>query len=135
MLALDPDVLLEGHEGDAAPGQGVENGHDLPQRPAEPREPADDEAVAGPEDARQLVEPSALLRGLSGGGCLDEVVDAEVVHTRVLEDGEALAAQVLLRRRDPEVGDGLHGPLAHETRIPVLYLTDAAHGTRHVPWS
>ena len=61
MLALDPDVLLEGHEGDAAPGQGVENGHDLPQRPAEPREPADDEAVAGPEDARQLVEPSALL--------------------------------------------------------------------------
>ena len=43
------------------------------------------------------------------------------------------AAQVLLRHRNPEVGDGLHGPLAHETRIPVLYLTDAAHGTRHVP--
>ena len=32
---------------------------------------------------------------------LDEVVDAEVVLSRVLEDGEALAAQVLLRGRDP----------------------------------
>ena len=84
--------------------------------------------------ARQLVEPPALLRGLSGGGRLDEVVDAEVVRTRVLEDGQALAAQVPLRRRNPQVGDGLHSPCAHEMRIPALYLTDAAHGTRHVPW-
>ena len=104
-------LLLEGDEGDAALGQRVEDGHDLPEGPAEPRKLADHEAVAGLEDARQLVEPPALLRGLSGGGRLDEVVDPEVVRTRVLEDGEALAAQVLLRRRNPEVGDGLHGPL------------------------
>jgi hypothetical protein len=109
-LALDPDVLLEGHEGDAGLGQGIEHGHHLAQGPAEPRELADDEAVARLEDARQLVEPPALLRGLPGRRRLDEVVDAEVVRTRVLEDGQALAAQVLLRRRDPQVRDGLHGP-------------------------
>ena len=63
LLALDPDVLLQRHEGDAAFGQRVKDGHDLPQRPAEPRELADDEAVAGLEDARQLVEPPPLLRG------------------------------------------------------------------------
>ena len=101
---------LERHEGDAALGQRVEDGHDLPQRPAEPRELADNEAVAGLEDARQLVEPPPLLRGLSGGRRLDEVVDPEIVRTRVLEDGEALAAQILLRRRNPQIGDGLHGP-------------------------
>ena len=33
----------------------------------------------------------------------------EVVLARVLEDGEALAAHVLLRGRDPQVGDGSHG--------------------------
>jgi len=36
-------------------------------------------------------------------------VDAEVVLARVLEDGETLAAHVLLRGRDPQVGDGSHG--------------------------
>ena len=55
--ALDPDVLRGHHEGDAGPGEGVPDGHDLPPPPAEPRELADDEAVAGLEDARQLVEP------------------------------------------------------------------------------
>ena len=33
-------------------------------------------------------------------------VDAEVVLARVLEDGEALAAHVLLRGRDPQIGVG-----------------------------
>ena len=80
-------------------GESVEDGHDLTQRPAEPRELADDQAVAAAEDARQLVEPPALLGGLSGGGRLDEVVDAEVVRSRVLE---ALAANVLLRGRDAQ---------------------------------
>ena len=56
-------------------GQGVEDRHDLPQRSAEPRELADDEA-AGLEDASQLVEPPALLRGLPGRRRLDEVVDS-----------------------------------------------------------
>ena len=49
------------------------------------------------EDAHQLVKPAALFGSLSGGGRLDEVVDAEIVLARVLENGEALAAHVLLR--------------------------------------
>ena len=56
-LALDTDVLLQGHEGDARLGEGVEAGDDLPQRPAEPGEFADDQAVAGQQGARQLVQP------------------------------------------------------------------------------
>jgi len=35
--ALDADVLLQRHEGDAGLGECVEDGHDLTQRPAEPR--------------------------------------------------------------------------------------------------
>ena len=54
------------------------------------------------EDVHQLVEPAALFRSLSRGGRLDEIVDAEVVFACVLEDGEALAAHVLLRGRDPQ---------------------------------
>ena len=49
-------------------GECVEDGHDLTQRPAEPREFADDEAVTALQEARQLVEASALLAGLAGGG-------------------------------------------------------------------
>ena len=46
---------------------------------------------------------------LSRGGRFDEIVDAEVVFACALEDGEALAAQVLLRGRDPQIGNGFHG--------------------------
>ena len=66
-LALDSDVLLQRHEGDPGLGESVEDRHDLTQRPAEPRELADDQAVAAAEDARQLVEPPALLGRLPGG--------------------------------------------------------------------
>ena len=53
--------------------------------------------------------PSAALFGsLSRGGRLDEIVDAEVVFACVLEDGEALAAHVLLCGRDPQIGNGFH---------------------------
>ena len=90
-------------------GEGVEDGDDLTQRAAEPGEFADDQAVTALEAIQQLVEPASLLGSLPGGGRLDEVVDAEVVLARVLEDGEALAAHVLLRGRDPQVGDGSHG--------------------------
>ena len=54
-------------EGDARLGEGVEDGDDLPQRPAEPGEFADDQAVARLQGARQLVQPPALLGSLSGG--------------------------------------------------------------------
>ena len=55
------------------------------------------------------MESAALFGSLSRGGRLDEIVDAEVVFACVLEDGEALAAQVLLRGRGPQIGNGLHG--------------------------
>ena len=51
----------------ATPGEGVEDGDDLAQRAAEPRQLADDEAVAAVEAVGQLVEPPALLGGLAGG--------------------------------------------------------------------
>ena len=76
--------------------------------PTEPGEFADDQAVAALEDVHQLVEPAALFGSLSRGGRLDEIVDAEVVFACVLEDGKALAAQVLLRGRDPQIGNGFH---------------------------
>ena len=53
--------------------------------------------------------PAALVGSLSRGGRLDERVDADVVVACVLEDGEALAAHVLLCGRDPQRGDGFHG--------------------------
>ena len=39
---------------------------------------------------------------------ISRVIDAEVVFACVLEDGEALAAHVLLRGRDPQIGNGFH---------------------------
>ena len=54
-------------KGDARLGEGVEDGDDLTQRRlTEPVEFADDQAVAAPEDAHQLVEPAALFGSLSG---------------------------------------------------------------------
>ena len=70
---------------------------------------ADDQTVSALEDVHQFVEPAALFGSLSRGGRLDEIVDAEVVFACVLEDGEALAAHVLLRGRDPQIGNGFHG--------------------------
>ena len=107
-FALDADVLLHRHEGDAGLGEGVEDGDDLTQRPTEPGEFADEQTVAALEDVHQLVEPAALFGSLSRGGRLDEIVDAEVVFACVLEDGEALAAHVLLCGRDPQIGNGFH---------------------------
>ena len=108
-LALNVDVLLHRHEGDACRGEGVKDGDDLTRRPADPGEFADDLTVAALENVHQLVESAALLGSLSRGGRLDEIVDAEVVFACVLEDGEARAAQVLLRGRDPQIGNGFHG--------------------------
>ena len=96
-------------EGDVGRGEGVEDGDDLPQRPTEPGEFADDHPGAALEDVQQRVEPAALVGSLSRGGRLDERVDADVVVACVLEDGEALAAHVLLGGRDPQRGDGFHG--------------------------
>ena len=63
-LALDADVLLQRHEGDAGLGERVEDGDDLTQRPAEPGEFADDQAVAALEAVQQLVEPASLVGSL-----------------------------------------------------------------------
>ena len=61
------------------------------------------------DHVQALDDPAVRVASLPGGGRFDEVVDADVVLARVLEDGEALAAHVLLRGRDPQVGDGSHG--------------------------
>ena len=53
---------LSATRADAGLGEGVENGHDLIQRPAESREFADNQAVAALEDARQVVEASGAFR-------------------------------------------------------------------------
>ena len=105
-LAIDADVLLDRHEGNACLGEGVEDGDDLIQRATEPGEFADDQTgrcAGGRSSARRA---AALFGSLSGGGRLDEIVDEEVVFAGVLEDGEALAAHVLLRGRDPQIGNG-----------------------------
>ena len=49
-------------------GEGVEDGDDLPQRPTEPGEFADDQTAVALEDVHQLVEPAACVRnGVSPG--------------------------------------------------------------------
>ena len=69
------------------------------------------QAVAAVENADQFTKPTALCRGLSPCCCLDEVVDLEAVYAGIFENGEALAACILLRHRDPEIGDGFHALL------------------------
>ena len=66
-------------------------------------------AKVATQPVRQLVDPAALFGSLSRGGRLDETIDAEVVFVGVLKDGQALAAHVLLRGRDPPIGNGFHG--------------------------
>ena len=102
-LALDADVLLQGHEGDARLGEGVEHGDDLTQRPAGP-------GGAGLQGVRQL-RPAG---GASRKPCPEAVASMKSsmwrsCFPRVLQDGEALAARVLLPGRDAQIGDGLHG--------------------------
>ena len=60
--ALDANVLLERHEGDVGRGEGVEDGDDLPPRPTEPGEVADDQPVAALEEVHQLVEAGGACR-------------------------------------------------------------------------
>ena len=105
---------------------------DLTQRPTEPGEFADDQTVATLENVHQLVESAALFGSLSRGGRLDEIVNAEVVFACVLEDGEALAANVLLRGRDPLDRQQFSRP-DHGIRFLVFYITDTEHVIRHVP--
>ena len=61
-FALDADVLLHRHEGDAGLGEGVEDGDDLTQRPTEPGEFADDQTVASMESSMRKSCLRAYLR-------------------------------------------------------------------------
>ena len=61
VLALDADVLLDRHEGDARLGKRIKDGDDLAQRSAEPGEFAHDKAITALQDAQQLVEPAAFF--------------------------------------------------------------------------
>ena len=102
------------------------DGDDLTQRSAEPGQLGDDQLVARLQDGHQLIEPAAGFGGPSRGGRFDKVVDVEVVLAGVLENGETLAASVLLRGRDPEIGDGFHGLLMESG---FRYLLDVSR-----PW-
>ena len=62
LLALNADLLLDGDEGDAFPGQCVEYGDDLAERSAKAGELADDQAVSGFEGAHQVIERAVETR-------------------------------------------------------------------------
>ena len=95
--------------GDFADGVSFFNEMASESAPIRPQFGRAPEGNAVLEDVHQLVEGGALFGSLSRGGRLDEIVDAEVVFAWVLVDGEALAAQVLLRGRDPQIGNVFHG--------------------------
>ena len=59
--ALDANVLLE-RQATSAVAEGVEDGDDLPPRPTEPGEFADDQPVAALEEVHQLVEAGGACR-------------------------------------------------------------------------
>ena len=109
-----------------------------PSGSSEPGEFSHDKAIAALQDAHQLVEPPAFFRGLTRSRRLDEVVDGETLIPGVLENGEALAANALLRGGDPEIGDGFHG-LSREygflyfaLKIPIFsFLGVQSPKTRH----
>ena len=71
------------------PTRFAQNGHDLTQRPAEPRELADDQAVAAAEGARQLrvvcgrgVESTTGAVAVGGGGsCSRRLSPMPVPHS------------------------------------------------------
>ena len=65
--------------------------------------------VAGFENTHQVVEPTALRRRRSRGSSFDKFVDLQVVLAGILEDGEALALNVLAGSRNSEIGNGFHG--------------------------
>ena len=128
LFALDTDVLLDRDEGDGLLREGIEDGDDLTQRSAEPGQLGDDQLVARLQDGHQLIEPAAGFGGPSRGGRFDKVVDVEVVLAGVLENGETLAASVLLRgsrpgdrRRFSRSVDGI--------RFQVFYWTVVDHGS------
>ena len=111
----------------------------LHQLPAEPGEFADDQTVAALEDVHQVVEAAALFGSLYRGGRLDDIVDAESAFACVLKDGEALTAHVLLRGRDPQIGNGFQGlamgcVTVHATKLfgqnERLFLTEPCRQTR-----
>ena len=82
----------------------------------------DDKTVARFERAHELVETPALGVGTRRRDGLDELVDSKALPPGVLEDGEALAAGILLAGGHAQVGDGFHRAVG-EIMIPVLNLT------------
>ena len=133
LTALETDVLLDGDEGDRCLGDGVEEADGFAEGSAEAGQFADDKAVARFERAHELVETPALGVGTRRRGSLDELVDSEALPPGVLEDGEALAAGILLAGGDAQVGDGFHRAV-DEIMVPVLNLTchDTGNASRSV---
>ena len=90
---------------------------------------ADDQPVAALEDVHQLIESAALFGSLSRGGCLDEVVDAEVVRTRGWRSAGCAGPAARSRRSNRQQ----FSRPDHGIRLLVFYMTDTEHGMRQVP--
>ena len=110
LLSLEADRFLDRNEADFPLHQFVDELDHLAQAAAQTGQLADDQAVPRGQLAKQLLD-APLVPALAGGGLrLDEAVDGEPLPPRVVEDGQLLVGQVLGTRRNPQVGDRLHGP-------------------------
>ena len=90
LLALDADVLLQGHEGDTCLGEGVEDGDDLTQRSAEPGEFADDPSR---RYVRQAPRPQPQAGRIHHHGESDERGKSEYVFWEVGTHGAQVPAE------------------------------------------
>ena len=111
LTALEADVLLDRDDGHRGFGDRIEEGDDLAER---------------------APEAPVLGMGARRGGRLHEVVNPEALAARVLEDGEALAADVLPGGGYARAGDGFHATI-DGTVFPAFNLTLGAQENRSVP--
>ena len=116
LLAVELDRLLDGDEANLAPDQGLHDLDHLREAAAEPRQLADQQAVAGLERPQHFVD-AALERTLARRDAgLDELVDREAAFLAELEDRQLLVGEVLRTSGDAEVGDGFEGGVQEKVK-------------------
>ena len=116
LLAVELDRILDGDEADLAPDQGLHDLDHLREAAAEPRQLADQQAVAGLERPQHFVD-AALERTLARRDPgLDELVDRESAFLAELEDRQLLVGEVLRTSGDAEVSDGFQGGVQEKVK-------------------
>ena len=116
LLAVELDGLLDGDEADLAMDQGLHDLDHLREAAAEPRQLADQQAVAGLERPQHFVD-AALERTLARRDAgLDELVDREAAFLAELEDRQLLVGEVLRTSGDAEVSDGFQGGVQEKVK-------------------